>query len=132
MDASWNFREAYEEARKIKEAQDSYCEKVTRGLWDHSEVKDKSFPYSLKWEALVDVLRGRVKVNSHTYEATDIDFLSRVSLACMSVLSSLTARIVDERVQVLNRGNSPCARSVSRPRYIEKIVSLLLISHLHF
>jgi hypothetical protein len=78
MDSTWGFREAYNEARKVKESQDSFCSKVERGQWDDPDVKGKVFPESLKWEALVDVLRGRVKVNCHTYEAVDLDFLSRV------------------------------------------------------
>jgi hypothetical protein len=41
------------------EEQDVYCEKVFAGDW-----KDLGpFPESLQWEALVDVLRGRVKVS---------------------------------------------------------------------
>lgn len=31
------------------------------GNWD--ALKDKSYPEDLQWEALVDVLRGRVKVS---------------------------------------------------------------------
>lgn len=38
------------------------------------------FPESLQWEALVDVLRGRVKVHTHCYEAVDLDGLVRVCL----------------------------------------------------
>lgn len=58
MDSGWSFREAYNEARKIRDAQDAFCAKAEMGLW-----KDLGeFPESLKWEALVDVLRGRVKV----------------------------------------------------------------------
>ena len=60
MDAQWNFRHAYNEAKKLKEAQDAFCEKVEAEQW-HSLVDD--FPESLQWEALVDVLRGRVKVS---------------------------------------------------------------------
>lgn len=52
-------REAYNEARKIKIAQDSYCSKAEAGLWGSLEG---NFPENLKWEMLVDVLRGRVKV----------------------------------------------------------------------
>lgn len=37
------------------------------------------FPDDLQWEALVDVLRGRVKVNTHCYEAVDLDAFVRVS-----------------------------------------------------
>lgn len=58
MDSMWALREAYNEARRIKMAQDTYCSKFEAGSWDPSEA----FPDDPKWEALVDVLRGRVKV----------------------------------------------------------------------
>ncbi|KAJ7863940.1 hypothetical protein B0H14DRAFT_2736905 [Mycena olivaceomarginata] len=38
-----------------------------------------AFPESLQWEALVDVLRGRVKLSVHCYEAVDLDALIRLS-----------------------------------------------------
>lgn len=51
---------SYDTARKIKEKQDAYCVKALQGQWtDLGE-----FPEDLQWEALVDVLRGRVKVRS--------------------------------------------------------------------
>jgi len=78
MDSTWAFRQAYDKARQIKNAQDSFCVKAEAGLWDDEEVKGKEFPFDLQWEALVDVLRGRVKVNCHTYETEDLDFLRRV------------------------------------------------------
>lgn len=49
----------YEKARQIKQAQDDYCAKATRGDW----AGLGAYPENLQWEALVDVLRGRVKVN---------------------------------------------------------------------
>ena len=55
----WAFREVYNTARKIKEKQDAYCEKALNNEW--TSLGD--FPEELKWEALVDILRGRVKVN---------------------------------------------------------------------
>lgn len=58
LDSGWAFREAYNEARKIRDAQDAYCAKAERGLWKRLGA----WPEDLKWEALVDVLRGRVKV----------------------------------------------------------------------
>ena len=79
MNAAWHMREAYDKARQIKNSQDSFCAKAEAGLWDDPEVKGKNFPFELQWEGLVDVLRGRVKVNCHTYEAVDIDSLRRVS-----------------------------------------------------
>ena len=48
----------YETARKIKVEQDRYCAKALRGEWKGLG----EFPENLQWEALVDVLRGRVKV----------------------------------------------------------------------
>jgi hypothetical protein len=80
MDTGWTFRNAYNAAKKIKESQDRFCAKVDAELWNDPEMKERKFefPNDLQWEALVDVLRGRVKVNCHTYETVDIDFLQRV------------------------------------------------------
>ncbi|KAG6891465.1 hypothetical protein C0992_006196 [Termitomyces sp. T32_za158] len=65
----------YEKARKIKDSQDRYCAKALSNQWrDLGE-----FPEDLQWEALVDVLRGRVKVHNHCYEATDLDGIVRLS-----------------------------------------------------
>lgn len=50
----------YDTARTIKESQDEYCSHVLQGDW--GAVDGRKFPESLQWEALVDVLRGRVKV----------------------------------------------------------------------
>ena len=57
--------QSYNEARKIRDEQDAYCGRVLDGKWDL--VEDKSFPEDLQWEALVDVLRGRVKVCSNIF-----------------------------------------------------------------
>jgi len=78
MDAAWNFRRAYEEARKLKDAQDDFCLRVRVGergrarrwrwrwSWWRKEggqgEREEEFPEDLQWESLVDVLRGRVKV----------------------------------------------------------------------
>lgn len=51
----------YNTARKIKESQDAYCADAFAGNWD--AFKDQPYPEDLQWEALVDVLRGRVKVS---------------------------------------------------------------------
>lgn len=58
MDNAWSLREAFNSARKLKDMQDVYCSKARAGQWDSLGL----FPKSLQWEALVDVLRGRVKV----------------------------------------------------------------------
>lgn len=65
MDSAWEFRHAYDEARKIKKAQDLFCAKAEDGRWD--ELNLEHFPDDLQWESLVDVLRGKVKVSCSTY-----------------------------------------------------------------
>lgn len=49
---------SYNTANKIKKQQDQYCGRAFAGKWKNIG----SFPEDLQWEALVDVLRGRVKV----------------------------------------------------------------------
>ncbi|KAM5537547.1 hypothetical protein V8D89_008760 [Ganoderma adspersum] len=75
MDTTWAFRQAYDKARQIKEAQDEYCAKAHRGDW----LGLGAYPEDLQWEALVDVLRGRVKVHTHCYETVDLDDLVRIT-----------------------------------------------------
>ncbi|EIW83128.1 hypothetical protein CONPUDRAFT_164126 [Coniophora puteana RWD-64-598 SS2] len=75
MDTVWGYREVYDTARKIKGRQDNYCSKAIAGEWD----KLGEFPEDLQWEAAVDVLRGKVKVQTHCYEAVDFDAFVRVS-----------------------------------------------------
>lgn len=64
MDSMWALRSAYNEARKVKLAQDAFCSKAEAGLWDSI---GNEFPENLQWEALIDVLRGRVKVRGCSY-----------------------------------------------------------------
>ncbi|OCH88859.1 carbohydrate esterase family 9 protein [Obba rivulosa] len=77
MDTIWAFREAYDKARQTKEAQDDYCAKALDGKW-HA-LKDAPYPEDLQWESLVDVLRGRVKVQVHCYETVDLDDIVRLT-----------------------------------------------------
>ncbi|TFK25671.1 amidohydrolase [Coprinopsis marcescibilis] len=82
MDTMWAFREAYNKAQKIKQRQDEFCSRaLSKKSWKHaSDLEDLGeFPDPLRWEALVDVLRGRVKVNVHCYEAVDLDGIARLS-----------------------------------------------------
>lgn len=60
MDNVWALREIYDKAWQIKQKQDEYCEKALANDWEGLGA----FPDELKWEALVDVLRGRVKVKN--------------------------------------------------------------------
>ncbi|KAH7888764.1 composite domain of metallo-dependent hydrolase [Phlebopus sp. FC_14] len=75
MDTFWAFRQAYDTARQIKESQDNYCLKAMAGEWNGLG----DFPEDLQWEALVDVLRGRVKVHTHCYETVDLDDFVRLT-----------------------------------------------------
>ncbi|KAJ7698620.1 carbohydrate esterase family 9 protein [Mycena rosella] len=75
MDTQWAFRQAYNTARILKDKQDAYCGKALAGQW----AGLGEFPEDLQWEALVDVLRGRVKVQNHCYEAVDIDGMVRLT-----------------------------------------------------
>ena len=67
---------SYNKAREIKATQDQYCNSVLGGDW--ATLINSPFPEDLRWEALVDVLRGRVKVQVHCYEAVDLDDFVRV------------------------------------------------------
>ncbi|KAG9313485.1 hypothetical protein JVU11DRAFT_5810 [Chiua virens] len=75
MDTVWSYREAYERARQIKVQQDDYCTKAFADEWDGLS----EFPEDLQWEALIDILRGKVKVQTHCYEAVDFDAFVRLS-----------------------------------------------------
>jgi hypothetical protein len=68
LDLSWNFRSNFDAARTLKQKQDKFCsralaaqEKVGYLMDNKGDVED--FPDDLKLEALVDVLRGKVKVS---------------------------------------------------------------------
>ena len=83
----------YNEARQLIEQQDKYCTAAEAGHWSGLS----NFPDDLKWEALADVIRGKVKVgtinircflfsstlytqvHNHCYEAVDFDGMVRVS-----------------------------------------------------
>ncbi|KAJ6570163.1 carbohydrate esterase family 9 protein [Mycena vulgaris] len=75
MDTIYAFREAYNTASQIKKQQDDYCSTALANEWEGLG----EFPESLQWEALVDVVRGRVKVQIHCYEAVDFDGMVRLS-----------------------------------------------------
>jgi hypothetical protein len=86
LDSGWNFRAAYDSARKLRDAQDDFCAKVESDSWD--ELARKTFPEDLQWESLVDVLRGRVKLSVHCYEAVDLDGIVRVRSILLSFFCS--------------------------------------------
>ncbi|KZT52270.1 hypothetical protein CALCODRAFT_487269 [Calocera cornea HHB12733] len=77
MDSVWYFRQAYAAAVAMRNAQDAYCSSALSGRW--LDIADQTFPYNLALEALVDTLRGKVKVHVHCYEAVDFDGIVRLS-----------------------------------------------------
>ncbi|KAI0329537.1 composite domain of metallo-dependent hydrolase [Cubamyces sp. BRFM 1775] len=77
MDTVWALRSAYAEARRVRDAQDAFCARAQAGLWD--ELSNESYREDLRWEALVDVLRGRVKVSMQCSEVVDLDAAVRLS-----------------------------------------------------
>ena len=54
-------------ATQLRTKQDEWC-KI-------GSANKEPFPEDLEWEALADVLRGKVKVNVHCYETVDFDQL---------------------------------------------------------
>lgn len=126
MDTFWAFRKAsvqdfnrlssrlltfqlsYDTARQLKEKQDAFCHKAHKGEWD--SLESQSFPEDLQWEALVDVLRGRVKVQTHCYEAVDLDDLVRVCSSIHVAFFTVVEQVcsAQQRVRVPNRGRTSC------------------------
>lgn len=82
MDEAYHFRSMFDKARTLKNRQDSFCSNALKFDGNTSKVprgglEDIIFPNDLDLEAVVDVLRGKVKVNTHCY--TMEDFTSYVS-----------------------------------------------------
>ena len=94
MDSIWALRSAYNEARKVKEAQDVYCSKAEAGLWESLEGH---LPQNPQWEMLVDVLRGRVKVfilySSHTWSLNSYSIRSRLIVMKLSISTTWFAYV---------------------------------------
>ncbi len=119
MDGQWNFRNAYNEARKVRDAQDAFCSKVDARAWDVLEAEGPiEFPDDLQWESLIDVLRGRVKVcpNLLAFSLRDLVILSSSQFTAMK-LSTLMALSV-------SRTNS---NSQSRPSTMREKLTWYLI-----
>ena len=67
---SWYFRHAFEEATKLKNAQDDWCDAADRLGARNMQTY---LPEELKWESLIAVLRGQVLVNTHCYTIPDLE-----------------------------------------------------------
>lgn len=94
MDGQWNFRHAYNEAKKVKDDQDAVCRKVEAEDWE-SLCDQDLFPESLEWESLVEVLRGRVKVSPSLYFSDMlINFPSSPSIATRFVTIHDSSKVI--------------------------------------
>ena len=102
----------YNHARLIRDAQDAYCSSALSGDW--ASIVDTPFPEDLQWEALVDVLRGKVKVHVHCYETVDLDDIVRVRSSFLLLVDMDWAllfwlHIAHQRVQIPDCGIPPCS-----------------------
>ncbi|WFD26574.1 hypothetical protein MNAN1_001557 [Malassezia nana] len=77
MDEAWNFRSMLERAQKLRERQDDFCAKLDAGQLDSATPDELHFPNELALDVLVDVLRGRTKVQTHCYTMNDLDAFVR-------------------------------------------------------
>ncbi|KAJ0338995.1 hypothetical protein COL154_010480 [Colletotrichum chrysophilum] len=66
---SWELRQAFEHATKLKREQDDWCRNAAHGL---DNVKTY-LPFELEWEGLVALLRGQVHVHTHCYTINDLE-----------------------------------------------------------
>ncbi|KAF5327309.1 hypothetical protein D9619_004482 [Psilocybe cf. subviscida] len=71
----------YNTVLKIQNKQDAYPAKALSNDWESLGP----FPEDLKWETLVDVLPGRVKLHTHCYEAVYLDGFVLTSLARVQI-----------------------------------------------
>jgi imidazolonepropionase-like amidohydrolase len=67
---AWEFRHAFEQARKYVDSQDDWCRLANE---IGAENMDSYLPSELQWESLGAVLRGQVRVNTHCYTVTDLE-----------------------------------------------------------
>ncbi|CBQ70126.1 conserved hypothetical protein [Sporisorium reilianum SRZ2] len=80
FDEAWDFRRTFSAARELKNKQDVFCDsaKAFASLHDSdaapATLADAEFPDDLELEAVVALLRGKVKLNTHCY--TQVDFES--------------------------------------------------------
>ncbi|KDN43658.1 hypothetical protein K437DRAFT_147093 [Tilletiaria anomala UBC 951] len=98
MDEQWGFRQLFERASKLRDQQDAFCERALGFHHQQQQVEgrgansgeasitaapaaetERRFPTELELEALVAVLRGQVKVNTHCYTSTDFESFVRLS-----------------------------------------------------
>ncbi|KAF9364872.1 hypothetical protein BGX34_000099 [Mortierella sp. NVP85] len=75
----WVFREMFSKATELKRAQDDWCDAADRLPRFGRHRLDAPFPEDLRYESLVGILRGDVRLNIHCYETHDIEAMVRHS-----------------------------------------------------
>ncbi|KAK3896754.1 hypothetical protein C8A05DRAFT_39699 [Staphylotrichum tortipilum] len=66
---SWEFRHAFEQAAKMVQAQDDWCDAAALGVQGLKEY----LPRELRWESLGALLRDQVRLNTHCYTVPDLE-----------------------------------------------------------
>ncbi|CAG8525018.1 2762_t:CDS:2, partial [Paraglomus brasilianum] len=74
---AWLFRKNFDAAAKLKASQDNWCFTALR--LNHNEEMSSPFPEDLRYESLVALLRGDVRLNVHCYETMDLEAMIRHS-----------------------------------------------------
>lgn len=77
MDEAWNFRSMLERAQKLRARQDDFCSRLAAGQLNRAPPSELHFPNEQEIDVLVDVLRGRTKVQTHCYTMNDLDAFVR-------------------------------------------------------
>ncbi|EST07165.1 Metal-dependent hydrolase, composite domain protein [Kalmanozyma brasiliensis GHG001] len=79
MDEAWDFRRTFAAARSLKLRQDAFCDSARSPRFAPTTLDDATFPDDLEHEALVALLRGKVKLNTHCYTQVDFEAFVRHS-----------------------------------------------------
>lgn len=85
FDEAWDFRRTFSAATALKTKQDAFCDSARSFASLHgshstpSSLADAEFPDDLELEALVALLRGKVKLNTHCYTQVDFEAFIRHS-----------------------------------------------------
>ena len=70
MGESFEFRRAFEKARKVVREQDDWCDKAEAVGVENMETY---LPQEIAWETLAAAMRGQVHVNTHCYTIPDLE-----------------------------------------------------------
>ncbi|SNX87424.1 uncharacterized protein MEPE_06134 [Melanopsichium pennsylvanicum] len=85
FDEAWDFRRTFSAARDLKNKQEAFCDFARSFSSLHgpdsapSTLAEAEFPDDLELEALVALLRGKVKLNTHCYTQVDFEAFIRHS-----------------------------------------------------